>query len=174
MSLMLAILLAGQQAAATPAQTPPLPCTEPEYRAFDFWVGEWQVSQAGKPDVIAHSRIEKVSSGCAISESWMPLQGGGGRSLSAYDPATGTWEQMWIGSSPGRTIFAGGPIDGGMVLTGYWGKDKDGNSQLVRMTLTRREDGSVRQYGQRSLDHGVSWADYFDLIYRPARVTSAS
>lgn len=176
MPMLAALLLAAQATqapAAAPAKPapPPAPCTEGEFRAFDFWVGEWVVHQAKDDKPVANSRIEKVSSGCAIRESWMPFGGRNGTSLSAYDPATGTWQQLWVGSAPGRVVFEGGPASvgevTGMVLTGYWGKDKDGNPSLVRMTYTLREDGSVRQHGEASSDHGLSWADSFDLIYRP-------
>ena len=60
----------------------------------------------------------------------------------------------------------GGQVDDSMVLAGYWGKDAAGNSQLVRMTYSVQDDGSVRQFGQSSIDHGQTWASSFDLIYR--------
>ena len=96
----------------------------------------------------------------------MPYRGGHGTSLSAYDPQTGNWHQLWVGAQPGRVFFDGGPHEGKMVLTGYWGKDAQGNAQLVRMTYSVQSDGSVRQHGQSSIDHGLSWSDSFDLIYR--------
>ncbi|ANC50440.1 hypothetical protein CP97_14754 [Aurantiacibacter atlanticus] len=117
--------------------------------------------------MFATSRIEKVSSGCAIAETWMPLNGGGGSSLTARDPQTGVWHQLWIGSAPGRVFFEGGPVGGTMVLTGYWGNEANGEPQLIRMTYSLREDGTVRQYGEASSDHGASWSDSFDFIYSP-------
>ena len=156
-----------------PVVTPPAPpsCDSAEHAAFDFWVGEWDVFRPDTGAQVATSRIEKVSAGCAIRETWMPLQGGGGSSLSTYDPATGTWHQLWVGQRPGRVFFEGGPVandhGGAMVLTGYWGSDPEGNKLLVRMTYTANDDGSVRQYGQQSADHGRSWTDSFDLTYRP-------
>ena len=163
-----ALILAQAATPATPAAQPPSPpkCEGASFDAFDFWVGEWNVFPNGGDKQVAESRIEKVSAGCAIRETWMPLQGRGGTSLSAYDPKTGGWHQLWVGGSPGRVFFDGGAVDGAMVLTGYWGKDKDGNPSLVRMTYTLEADGSVRQYGQASSDHGRSWSDSFDLIYR--------
>ncbi|WP_370030563.1 hypothetical protein [Qipengyuania mesophila] len=154
--------------AATPAPPPPPPpkCEGASFGAFDFWVGEWEVFPRGGDKKIAESRIEKVSAGCAIRETWMPLQGRSGSSLSAFDPADGAWHQLWVGGAPGRVFFDGGPVDGAMVLTGHWGKDTEGKPSLVRMTYTLEADGSVRQYGQASSDHGRSWSDSFDLIYR--------
>ncbi|MDG5747424.1 hypothetical protein P8Q88_04460 [Qipengyuania sp. XHP0207] len=159
-----ALLIAQVNIPATP---PPQPSCETEaHSAFDFWVGEWEVYPKGREEKVADSRIERVSAGCAILENWMPLQGPEGKSLTALDPQTGRWHQLWIGGQPGRVFFDGGPVDGAMVLTGYWGKDQEGTPQLVRMTYSVQEDGSVRQYGQASSDHGQTWRDSFDLIYR--------
>lgn len=146
---------------------PASPCDAEEYRAFDFWVGEWDVTVNGFDQMVASSRIEKRGGGCAIQENWMPVQGGGGTSITSRDPDSGTWHQLWVGSVPGRVEFEGGIVGGNMVLTGYWGADSNGVPQLVRMTYTPREDGSVRQHGEVSTDHGGSWAASFDFIYTP-------
>lgn len=176
-SIVLAVLLQAvpapqlqPQPAAQPS--PPPPCASAAHAVFDFWVGEWDVhpnaSDPAKSPLVARSRIEKLYDGCAIRENWMPLNGPAGGSLNSLDPATGRWHQTWIGGGPGRVEFEGGPVAGGMVLTGYWkGVLGPGKDALVRMTYTRREDGSVRQFGEASTDHGVSWQTNFDLIYRP-------
>lgn len=163
-----ALLAPLVQEANSPAPAPTSnPCASTEYRAFDFWVGEWDVYETGTDTRVARSRIEKVSNGCAVRETWMPLRGGGGASLTTFDPKTGTWNQLWVGAQPGRVFFEGGPVDGAMVLTGYWGQDPEGRPSLVRMTYTLGDDGTVRQFGQASIDHGQTWRDSFDLTYRP-------
>ena len=163
-----ALVIAQSATPAAPAATPPAPprCEGEAYEAFDFWVGEWEVFPNGADQKVADSSIEKMSAGCSIRETWMPLQGRHGTSLSTYDPTTGGWHQLWVGGSPGRVFFDGGPVEGAMVLTGYWGRDPQGNPMLVRMTYTLEADGSVRQYGQASSDHGRTWSDSFDFIYR--------
>lgn len=166
--LALATALLFAQASAAAAAPPPAPCADAPHAAFDFWVGEWDVYPNGKDTLVAHSKIEKLYGGCAIRENWMPLKGSGGGSLSNLDPGTGRWHQTWIGSAPGRVEFDGGAVAGKMVLTGFWsgvgGPGKDG---LVRMTYTPRGDGSVRQFGEVSYDHGLTWSTSFDFIYRP-------
>lgn len=162
----LAIMLA-QSSPALSTPPPPPACDSEAHAAFDFWVGEWTVTPSGAETPIAESRIERLYSGCAIRENWMPFNGRDGGSLNALDPQTGRWHQTWIGSSSGRVEFAGGsPLDGVMVLTGNW-PTPAAPHQLIRMTYTLQDDGSVRQHGEASLDHGVSWATSFDLIYRP-------
>lgn len=166
MSIFLAALLFAQDAA--PAPTPPPACSSDAHDAFDFWVGEWDVTPnrdgAAK---VAESRIERLYGGCAIRENWMPLSNPGGGSLTSLR-RDGLWHQRWVGSGGETVDFTGGsPAAGVMVLTGVWpdGAGPD-TLPLIRMTYTLREDGSVRQHGEQSLDHGLTWAPSFDFIYR--------
>lgn len=168
---MISMVIAALQAAAQPAQpaTPPTPCASEAHNAFDFWVGEWVVTpnQPGaKP--VAHSKIEKLYNGCAIRENWMPFNNRPGGSLNALGH-DGLWHQRWVGSGGGNVDFVGGSNGPGkMVLTGRWrGAAGPGTNPLVRMTYTLREDGSVRQHGEQSTDHGLTWGPSFDFIYRP-------
>lgn len=170
---MLAILAALALAQASAAQPAPVSppnlsgCTGDEYAAFDFWVGEWDVYPTGKDRLVAHSRIEKLYGGCAVRENWLPLGGTGGGSLNGYDPQSGHWHQLWIGSSPGVVEFIGGPAGGGMVLTGYWaGFAPDGSEAMVRQTFTPIDGNTVRQHGEASFDHGLTWSTRYDFTYR--------
>ena len=146
----------------------PAPCASEEHTAFDMWVGEWDVyPNQEDAEKVGESKIERVSGGCAIRETWMPANGGTGTSLSLVNHRTGVWEQLWIGSDGTRVDFSGGPKDGAMVLTGFWENiGGPGSDALVRMTYTRQDDGSVRQLGEASIDRGKSWRPVFDFIYR--------
>ena len=94
---LLAPLAVAQDADTPPAQ--PKPCSTPEYRQFDFWVGEWDVwtqrirEAGGKP---ARSKITLVEGGCVVQEEYTTSQGYSGRSLNWYDRADGKWHQAWI------------------------------------------------------------------------------
>ena len=143
-------------------------CTVPDYRAFDFWVGEWDVYANGSRAQVATSSIAAMFAGCAILETWKPLKGGGGGSFSHYDSQGRYWRQMWVDSSGARVDFDGGPAGGKMVLTGHWANPvAKGQDGLIRMTYSKRPDGAVRQLGEQSTDHGLTWATSFDFIYRP-------
>ena len=157
---------AAQAPAPTAPQAPPKPCLGPEYSQFDFWVGRWDVSTTRKPAVVAHSLIEKVY-GCGIRENWAPNNGQDGGSLSIYVPAEKGWRQTWIDSSGAHVEFKGGWTGKAMVLTGDW-PGPDGRANLVRMTYTLGADGSVRQAGEASSDHGRTWKPAFDFTYRKA------
>ena len=167
-------LFAQTAAAAVPPPVSPPTCSGPAYAEFDFWVGDWDVHPNAKDPVkaplVAHSKIERLYAGCAIRENWMPLKGPGGGSLNARDPETGRWHQTWIGAQPGRTEFDGGMAGKTMVLTGWWvGVNGPGKDGLVRMSYTPIDHDTVRQHGEVSTDHGLTWSDNFDFIYRRSK-----
>lgn len=168
-SLVAALLLqsAPEPGAQQPSPPPsPSACDSEGQAGFDLWLGEWDVYQTGGDAKIADSRIERKHNGCAVIESWMPLRGAGGTSLNLWDTNAGVWRQKWVGSSPGAVEFTGGVAEGKMVLTGIW-PSPGALHTLVRMSYTANEDGSVRQFGESSTDHGVSWQSAFDFTYRP-------
>ncbi len=164
---MYALLLLLAQAASIPPALPPA-CTGPEHGQFDFWIGEWTVTPTGKTNIVASSLIEKLYGGCAIRENWMPLKGTPGGSLNNYVREDGRWHQTWVDAGNSRVEFVGGMIDGKMVLSGFWkGVIGPGKDALIRMTYSKNADGSVRQHGERSTDHGLTWSTNFDFTYHP-------
>ena len=44
-------------------------CTKAEFRQFDFWLGDWEVTL---PDgkVAGTNKIESILGGCVLQESW--------------------------------------------------------------------------------------------------------
>ena len=163
-ALFAAFPAAAQTAPATPA---PPPCATPDHRAFDFWVGEWDVTPYGGGPLVAHSKIEALYSGCAIRENWMPLKGSDGGSLSNFD--SGRWHQIWVDSSGARVVFEGRYTGNAMVLTGNWPGVANGKDGLVRMTYTREPNGAVRQKGDVTTDNGATWSPSFDFLYSPSK-----
>lgn len=167
-SVLALLQAAAAQTPAPSAAAPPPACDGAGYDGFDFWLGDWDVYPNGKDTKVADSRILRMHSGCAVLESWMPLKGAGGTSLNHYDVQTGIWHQKWVGSSPGAVHFSGGVADGNIVLTGNW-PSPGAPHTLIRMTYTPDADGNVRQHGEASTDHGISWQTSFDFIYRPKK-----
>src|SRR5688572_1442681 len=133
---MLASILALLLIQAPPLPPPPPACAGPEHRQFDFWVGEWTVTQTGKPDVVASSLIEKLYGGCAIRENWMPLKGTAGGSLNSY--SGGRWRQTWVDAANSRVDFTGELVAGKMVLLGNWkGVNGPGKDAMIRMSYSK-------------------------------------
>ncbi|MCM8556735.1 hypothetical protein [Sphingomicrobium sediminis] len=147
---------------------PPPPCASEAHAQLDYWVGEWDVFPTNDPDrKVADSVIEKLYDGCAVRENWMPLGRTGGGSLNSLRD-DGRWHQRWIGSSGETVDFVGGPdAEGNMVMTGWWANYAGpGQHRFVRMTYFRNADGSVRQLGEISSDHGMTYTTGYDLTYR--------
>lgn len=149
--------------AAAFAQETAAPCGSAEYRQFDFWLGEWEVSNP-EGAMVGTNTITTVSDGCGLHEQWEGARGGVGESLNAYDRRTGSWHQTWVGGQGLVLRLDGGLRDGAMVLEGEL---IDGEAVVLqRITWTPSADGSVRQHWETSDDGGTSWTTAFDGTYR--------
>lgn len=156
----------GSEAAAPatpPSATKPAPCTAPEHRGFDFWLGEWSVTNVATGASSARNRITAIQGGCAILEEY---ESGAysGTSLNYYDAGDGRWHQSWIDNQGQPLRIHGGLEDGSMVLRSDPGGEN--GTTIQRITWTPREDGSVRQHWEASKDGGATWGTVFDGIYR--------
>jgi hypothetical protein len=151
--LLLPVPLLAQGAQAKPA------CATPIHRAFDYWVGEWNVLDTAGTK-IAESSIERVAAGCAIRETWKPLNGPQGVSISWYEPTDSLWHQQWVGGSGWNAWFDGGPEDGVMHLTTK-SNPSNPTAPRFRMIYTQPRTGVVRQTLYLSRDDGATWAVNF-------------
>ncbi len=152
----------AQPATATtaPADTPkPPPCSAPQYREFDFWLGTWRVTSGGQ--YAGDNVIAAVEQGCALLELWTGAKGGTGRSMNFYNAARDEWRQVWV--SPGAVIdIAGGIRDGAMHLVGVIDYST-GDRIPFRGTWTPLPDGAVRQHFEEQRDG--QWQTWFDGRY---------
>jgi hypothetical protein len=156
---------ASAQASAPAAQRPP--CSDPLFRQFDFWLGDWEV-YGPKGDLAGTNAIRKEEYGCLLTEHWTNTAGRTGQSYNFVDLETGTWRQVWV--SAGATIdYAGGLNDSGaMVLEGTigYGAGQPGNGAKFRGTWTPNADGTVTQHFQQYDDQKGAWTDWFIGTYR--------
>ena len=142
------------------------PCkAKPEYRQFDFWIGEWDVkSSQGQP--AGTSSVQLILGQCTIFENWTSGSGSSGKSFNIYDANDNHWHQTWVSDKGVFTHYVGGLEDGKMVIVA------DGNAggkrSLARMTFSKLPNGDVRQFGENSND-GKTWTTSFDLIYTRRR-----
>jgi hypothetical protein len=66
----------------------PAPCTAPEHRQFDFWLGDWDTFESGAPDkVVARNRVDSILGGCVLREVHEQGDGLTGQSFTIYDAA---------------------------------------------------------------------------------------
>ena len=168
---MIPIALFAAVLAQTPPPAPPptVDCTDADHSAFNFWIGDWDVSPTGSQTVVAHSIISPAAGGCAIEENYHQTVGPGGAaadyhgaSFSIYDGAHGgVWRQFYVDSGGSVTAFEGGVEDGAMVLNA-----PGAGGGVQRMTVSVQPDGSVRQHGESSVDGGATWRPGYDFTYR--------
>lgn len=141
------------------------PCSAPEFRQFDFWLGDWNVFN---PDgeLVGENHVTLEQGQCVLHEHWRGRQGGTGESFNMYDARRGVWHQTWVAASGNLLLLNGGLQDGSMVLSGEQPvRDGDGTI-LNRISWTLQEDGAVEQKWEQSLEGGEDWKTVFVGIYR--------
>lgn len=146
------------------AQAPPPACKTADFRQFDYWVGDWQVTDSGATKVYGTNSITSEEAGCLVHEHWASANGGTGQSLNFYDAAASRWEQVWVGSGGGMLTLVGHLDAGAMVLEGENGPAT--GRTLHRVAWIPEPDGRVRQFWKVSTDGGKSWTVSFDGWYR--------
>lgn len=157
-----AAILAAAALVAQPAQQ--APCATPEHRAFDFWVGEWQVfTPAGA--LAGTNRIEKIVNGCALLENWEDSQGKAGKSWNFFDTRTKQWKQFWMDGSGLGQHYSGGSFEQGMRFLDEQELPKGGRL-IRRMTFTKLAGGEVEQLIEVSKDGGETFAVGFKGTYK--------
>ena len=138
-------------------------CGNPESRAFDFWIGEWEVYNGDQ--LAGTNSVRLILDGCALQEHWAGAKGGKGTSLNYFDPGTRLWHQYWIYDNGTHLDLSGGYADGKMVLEGET-KGPEGKAGSDRINWYDNPDGTVRQHWERSTDGGKSWTTVFDGLYK--------
>ncbi len=142
-------------------------CTAPEYRQFDFWLGDWDAFDVGTTTPSAHVKIDRALGGCALREQYEGADGYKGESLSMYDKSRKVWHQSWFTNRGYMLTIEGTFHDGEMELTGS-DRAPDGKERRVR-GIWKPESGGVRETAYRSTDGGKSWTQWFDLEFRPRK-----
>lgn len=154
---------AAEEAEAT-VPAPPEPCTGEAYRAFDFWVGEWDVHM---PDgtLAGTNIIEPINGGCALLERYTVGGTLYGQSYNFYDPVRETWTQIWL--SPGVIIRMEGPIseDGVLALHGTITATTQAVTQAFVGRWTLQDDGTVLQEFWSQNPESEEWTNGFTGIY---------
>lgn len=141
------------------------PCRyDPEYRQFDFWLGEWDVLNP-QGQKFARSSIQSIIEDCVIFENYD--QGNGmyvGKSFSAYDATTHHWTQRWIDGTGRVTDYVADFVDGEMRFRTET-VSPAGVKTLVKMTFQKQGPDKVRQFLENSTDGGKTWNVTYDGVY---------
>lgn len=147
------------------------PCSLPEYRQFDFWIGEWEAFGI-KGNKAGDSKISLMLDSCTILEEWTgtSVQNGlrfAGKSYNMYNAPKKRWQQYWVDNTGNITeYFIGRYETGKMILETANEKVNDSTWLIQKMTFYNLGPDKVRQHGESSGDGGKTWKTDFDLEYR--------
>ena len=169
MKLVGLLLLCSLGLSAQDAPRPSAACQSAQHRAFDFWIGTWDVI-GPTGNAAGRNVISRANGGCTILESYVGSGAYVGQSINAYDAPRDRWQQTWSDIS-GLVLRLEGssPQPGVMALEGSR-LDAQRREVLDRITWTAHTDGSVRQHWESSTDKGATWTTTFDGRY--VRVTT--
>lgn len=169
---------AAPVAASAPAValTPSKACAAPQYRQFDFWIGDWDLVVHARTsptsdqwaDARGHQRVEVILGGCAIAEHFTadgPQAPWAGASYSSWQPALSQWRQTWVDDSGGYLAFQGGLEHGTMTL---YGEPREAGGKRFQMRMVFRDvtADTLRWEWQRSEDDWATVAPMIAIDYR--------
>jgi ketosteroid isomerase-like protein len=154
-----------------------VPCADPIYRQFDFWVGEWDAYGVNGKKA-GDSKISVILDSCTILEEWTSTGVNNsfryaGKSFNTYNATSGQWQQTWIDNSAGSIEFLKGVASDGKIVfqTNPFNFSKD-TMGIRKLSFFKLDANKVRQLGELSKDDGKTWATEYDFEYR--RKTTAS
>jgi hypothetical protein len=174
-SIVLAIILLVISSNSLSAQTQRKPpCSRPEYRQFDFWLGEWEAFGI-KGNKAGDSKISLILDSCIILEEWTSASGQGGlryagKSFNTYNAQTKQWQQTWVDNAGGTTEYLKGRFEENKIIfmSNSFKISKD-SFAVRRLTFYNLGPDKVRQHGEVSKDEGKTWITEYDLEYRRRR-----
>jgi hypothetical protein len=158
----------------TAAQAQKLPCSNPVYRQFDFWIGEWEAfGLDGKK--AGDSKISLILDSCIVFEEWTSasLQQGlryAGKSFNTYNASTKQWQQTWVDNVGGTNEYMQGKFENNQIIfSSVPFKISKDTMAIRKMTFTNISTAKLRQHGEISKDNGITWSTEYDLEYRRRR-----
>ena len=139
-----------------------VPCGTPEYRHFDFWLGNWDVRDPAG-NVVGRNDVTLHLDGCMLMESWLSVAGHAGMSMNFFEPADGSWNQIFVdntGVPSSWPPLKGELVDGKMILS-----SPASISPQTRWIWSKTNDGRVRQMAEQLGDDGKTWSVIWDSYY---------
>ncbi len=148
------------------AEAPKASCAGPEYRQFDFWIGDWDAYDVGQPaKSVARNRVDRILNGCVLLEDYQAKNGSRGESFTIYDASRKVWHQTWVTNAGKLLMIEGSKRNGEIVLSGV-DHTPDGEQRMIRGVWKPVRAG-VRETAMTSNDGGKTWKPWFDILFRP-------
>lgn len=147
-------------------QGPPPGCTTPEFRQFDYWVGDWNVTDSAGGANYGTNNVTLEEAGCVVHEHWAGSRGGTGQSFNYFDPRTKVWQQDWVASNAGSALHLVGHLEGNAMTLEADVPAASGHPVHHKVQWIPEPDGRVRQYWRTTTDGGKTWTIAFDGWYK--------
>lgn len=147
------------------------PCQAPEFRQFDFWVGEWEVYGLNGQKA-GDSKISKILDECVILEEWLSASifSGiryAGKSYNKYNPLNKQWQQTWADNVGGNNEYLTGKYENKKIIIQSLPYVHNKDSMAIRkISFYDVNPNKVRQHGEVSFNEGKTWITEYDLDYR--------
>ena len=144
-------------------QTQKIPCSAPESKQFDFWVGEWQATWKGGGGT---NTVTKILNGCVIHEEFKasgekPLIG---LSNSVYNSNRKLWQQTWVDNNGAYLDFTGNWENDKMILSRSI--EREGQAISQRMVWYNITEDSFDWNWEGSKDGGKTWQVNWQIAYK--------
>lgn len=162
-----AVLVSSTSFSQQPAA--PDPCTLPQQKQLEFWVGEWDLTwpgqNAGEKGQGTNS-IHRIMDGCVVQENFSAGQSHlRGASVSTFDTISRHWKQTWVDNEGGYLDFVGDFKDGQMILQRE-GVRPDGTRTLQRMVFKNITPTEFDWSWESSGDGGKTWQVNWPIHYK--------
>ena len=148
-----------------------VPCSSPQFRQFDFWIGDWEAYGVnGKKG--GDSKISLILDSCIILEEWTSagVQQGlryAGKSFNTWNRALQQWQQTWVDNTGNTTAYTKGKFENNKIIFTMDPFQFSKDTIAVRkLTFFNLGPDKVRQLGEISKDKGNTWVTEYDLEYR--------
>jgi hypothetical protein len=148
----------------------PKPCSEPEQKQLEFWVGEWDLTwpgnKSGETDHGTNS-VHRILDGCIIQENFSAAEAGHlrGQSVSIFDVTSGKWKQTWVDNEGGYLDFVG-EFKGNQMILAREAIRPDRTKSLQRMVFKNITRDEFDWIWEGSNDGGKSWTVVWPIHYK--------
>ena len=128
-------------------------CASPAAHLLDFRIGTWDYRAQGYDP--GQTVVSRESSGCALFERYVDINGGHSTSLFMFDTTDATWH-VTTDDPSGRSVMTGRPEKNGIAFY---------HSATDREVYLPRDHDHAVFIGERSTDGGKTWVEWVSATY---------
>lgn len=134
----------------------------PASDAFDFWIGEWDLTWQGGTGT---NTIAPILGGVVLREDFAASNGFDGASVTTWDADSELWRQVWVDNQGGFLHFAGTMDDAERSLTLQVPDDAPRRDRVTRMRWHDVTDDSFTwSYESKELGE-TAWKSLWRIEY---------